>query len=446
VPESKKVVLISGGLASIAGISYLTLLFVAGFLTNFLPTGDVNTGTILLYSSASVLSFIGLLCLLNPIRKRIAIAVVTILALSGLTVLKATLDSNPVSQRMQEITIFFLGVWPCLFLIQIDSSKVRERFLKTLSIGLFGLSAFGLFQGIYSNALPLTLFVLRGDNRFNVGEDQFRPTGLTGNPIIFSSILVFASAYFLAQWLEKRRSRFLLALSFSLAANYLTYTRASIALVIPVLILVWLLSNRFRIKHKMIVAVAIILAAAGGLYLFVSNVDLIIVQRFQTSSTESLNSTLDHFVQISNANAAIASSPWLGAGMGSQGNSVGPDNVIITDGAWWIILLEFGIPLTILIVTVLLLALVPIAKFVLRPESTNRSLAIATLSFHAYVVPAGFINSAILGHISFGLYWVVLGLSFAAASGGYSSLRSRQTLVPVSDSWKGTPVKGRLAI
>lgn len=442
--ESKKVVLIPGGLTSIAGISYFTLLIVAGFLTNLLPTGDINTGTIFLYSLAGILSFIGLLCLLNPLRKKIAIAAAMILALSGLTVLKATLDANPVMQRVQEITIFFLGVWPCLFFVQIDSPKIRERFLKAISIGLFGLSSFGVFQGVYSNSLPLSLFVLRGDNSFNVGEDRFRPTGLTGNPIIFSSILVFASAYFLAQWLEKRRFRFLVAFFCSLAANYLTYTRASIALVVPVLILVWLFTIRFRIKHKLIVVAVVILAAAGGLYLFGSNVDLIIIQRFQTSSTESLNSTLDHFVQISNANAAIASSPWLGTGMGSQGNSVGPDSVIITDGAWWILLLEFGIPLTILIVIVLLLALIPITKYVLRPESENRALAIATLSFHAYIVPASFINSAILGHISFGLYWVVLGLSFAAASGGYASVRSRQTPVPGPDAWKGTPVRDRL--
>jgi O-antigen ligase len=430
VAESKKVVLIPDGLASIVGMSYVTLLFVAGFLTNLLPTGDVNTGTISLYIFASILSVMGLLSLINPLRKTVAIAVVTILALSGLTVLKATLDANPASQRVQEIAIFFLGVWPCIFFVQIDSSKIRERFLKTLSIGLFGLSVFGVIQGVYSNSLPLSLFVLRGDNQFSVSEDQFRPTGLTGNPIIFSSILVFASAYFLAQWLEKRKLRSLLACFFSLAANYLTYTRASIALVIPVLLFVWLFTNRFRIKHKMIAVVAIILIAAGGLYVFGSNIDSIIIQRFQTSSTESMNSTLDHFVQISNANAAIAQSPWLGEGMGSQGNSVGPDSVIITDGAWWILLLEFGIPLTMLIVIAMLFALIPVVKYVLRPESNNRALAIATLSFHAYILPANFINSALLGHISFGLYWAVLGLSFAAVS-GHPKLKSTRALVQI---------------
>jgi O-antigen ligase len=190
----------------------------------------------------------------------------------------------------------------------------------------------------------------------------------------------------------------------------------------------------------MIVLLAVILAIAAGQALLVYGDNLVMIQRLQTSSGESLRSTLDHYRQIQNASEEIVSHPWLGAGMGSQGDFVGPDSVIITDGAWWIILLEFGIPLTILIVIVLVLALIPITKYVLRPESNNRALAIATLSFHAYILPANFINSALLGHISFGLYWVVLGLSFAAAS-EHPRLTLSRALLPVLDTWEGTPVR-----
>jgi O-Antigen ligase len=416
-----------------AGMAYLTVLLTAGFLTNFVPTGTVNTGTIMLYSLAFLLSIVGALYLLNPLQKQIAIAALTTLALSGLSVFKAAFDSNPVSQRAQELTIYFLGVWPFLFFIQINTPKVRERFILVLTIGLAGLAAFGIFQGVLANSLPLSLFALRGDNPFNVGDNQFRPTGLTGNPIIFSSILVFAAALFLALWLEKRRFRFLLALVCSLVANYLTYTRASIVLVIPVLILVWLFHNRFRIKHKIRTLVAVVLALIGGQYLLVSADNLVIVQRLQTSNSEALESTLDHFRQIQNANDAIVSHPLVGTGMGSQGTSVGPENVIITDGTWWILLLEFGIPFSILIVIVLFLTLIPISKYVLRPESKNRALAIATLSFHAYILPANFINSALLGHISFGLYWVALGLSLASTKCN-PTLSSWRT--PIPEIWK----------
>jgi hypothetical protein len=429
VPEAKRPSLFPESVASTAGVAYLTVLFAAGFLTNFLPTGTVNTGTVLLYLLACLLSSLGGLCLINPLRKQIAIAAVATLALSVLTLFKASiLDSNPISQRAQELAIYFLGAWPFLFFIQIGTPEVRERLLKTLAIGLLGLSAFGIFQAVFSGSLPLNWFALRGDNPFSVGEDQFRPTGLTGNPIIFSALLVFALALFAALWLEKRKFRFLLALICSLAANYLTYTRASVVAVIPVLILVWLLHNRFRIKHKIIALVAIVLTVAGTQYLLVKGDDLIIVQRLQGSSSESLRSTLDHYRQIQNASDAIVSHPWVGTGMGSQGSSLGPENVIITDGAWWILLLEFGAPLTILIVVVILLALIPISKYVLRPESKDRALAIATLSFHAYILPANFINSALLGHISFGLYWVVLGLSFAAAN---SNLPLKPSRTPV---------------
>jgi O-antigen ligase len=440
VPEAKKPIVLSEGLTSTVGVAYLTAIFVSGFLTNFLPTGTVNTGTIFLYSLACVLSLLGMLYLLNPHRKQIVVAALATLALSVLIVFKSGLDSNPVSQRAQELAIYFLGAWPFLFFIQINTPKVRKRLLTTLALGLFGLCAFGILQGVFSNSLPLNWFALRGDNAFNVGEDQFRPTGLTGNPIIFSSILVFASTFFAAQWLEKRKVRFLLALIVSLLANYLTYTRASVLSAVPVLILVWLLHNRFRIKHKLMALAAMALAVAAGQYLFVNGDSLIIVQRLQTSSTESLESTLDHYRQIQNASDAIVSHPWVGTGMGSQGDSLGPENVIITDGAWWILLLEFGIPLTLLIAIILLLALISISKFVLQPESKDRALAIATLSFHAYIVPASFINSALLGHISFGLYWVVLGLSVAAASCN-PAWSSGRTSVPVPRPWKSAQAR-----
>jgi O-antigen ligase len=285
-------------------------------------------------------------------------------------------------------------------------------------VGLFGLSVFAIFQSIFADSLPLSLFALRGDNAFGVGDNQLRPTGLTGNPIIFSSILVLAAALFAALWLEKRKFRFLIALFCSLVANYVTYTRTSIVLVIPVLILVWLLHHRFRIKHKIIALMVVAVTVAGAQFLWVNGGDLILIQRLQSSNEESLVSTLGHFKQIQDAKDAIALHPLAGTGMGSEGDFVGSTDMIITDGAWWALLLEFGVPLTILIGFMLLITLIPVSKYVLRADSKKRALAIATLSFHAYILPANFINSALLGHISFGLYWVVLGLSFAAANNG----------------------------
>jgi hypothetical protein len=433
MPKAQGRIVFSSGLTSTAGVAYLIALFTAGFFTNFVLTGTVNTGTIFLYALACLLSLAGAIYLLNPLQKRIAIAALATLVLSGLTLFKAAFDTNPASQRAAELAIYFLGAWPFLFFIQIDTPRVRERLLKALEIGLFALSGFGIFQGIFSSSLPLSLFVLRGDDAFIVGDDLFRPTALTGNPIIFSSILVFASAIFAAQWLEKRKFRFLFALICSLVANYMTYTRASAVLVIPVLIFVWLFHKRFRIKHKIAALAAVLLILAGVQYLSVNAENLIIVQRLAVSNSESLGSTLEHFRQIQEASEAIASHPLAGAGMGSQGNSVGPANVIITDGTWWILLLEFGTPLSILIVIMLLLGLIPIAKYVLRQDSTNRALAIATLSFHAYIIPANFINSALLGHISYGLYWVVFGLSLAGVSRN-SALVSKRSPVPLRGS------------
>jgi hypothetical protein len=365
---------------------------------------------------------------MGPVRKHIAIAACLLLGITALAIAKSLVDSNPVSDRIEELIILFLGAWPFLFFLQVDPAAIRHRFLKTIAIGLFGLSTFSIFQGVFASSLPLSLFVLRGDEAFVAGDDQFRPTGLTGNPIIFSSILVFASAYFAALWLEKRRYRFLIALIASLTANYLTYTRASIVLVIPVLVFVWLFHNRFRIKHKILTLAIVVLAIAGAQYILVKSQDSIIVQRLLVSNPESAVSTLEHFSQIHAAEEAIFAHPLAGAGMGSQGDFVGPGNPIITDGAWWILALEFGLPLSAFAALSLWMVLIPIAKHVLRWNSRNRALAIATLSFHAFVIPANFINSALLGHISFALYWAVLGLSLADIG---SNATLQQTRLPV---------------
>jgi hypothetical protein len=410
----KRPLAFSAALISVAGCAYLVVLFIAGLLTNFVSIGSINTGTIVLYVLAFILSLIGVLYLLNPLPKNVALAAFLMLGISCLVLTKPFLDINPASQRVREVVILYLGGLPFLFFIQINNLEVRQKLLRTLAIGLIALSVFGIFQGLLGSSLPSSLFMLRGDNIFSVDDNQIlRPTGLTGNPIIFSSILVFASAYFAAHWLERRRLRFLIGLAFSLVANYLTYTRASIILVIPVLVFVWLFHNRFHIKHKMAVLIVVIVAIVGGQYLLANGGDLILIQRLQNSDPSSVGSTLVHFTQIRNATEAILAHPFVGLGMGSQGDFVGPENVMVTDGAWWILLLEFGLPLSILIVISLGIVLFDLVKYVLRKDSKHRALAIATLSFHAYIFPANFINSALLGHISYGLYWAVLGLAVA---------------------------------
>jgi hypothetical protein len=417
-------------IVSRAGIAYLIALFVAGFVTNFVPVITFNTGTLLLFSLAFFLSLLALLQLLNPLPRLVGLATFATFAVTGLMVLKAVTDSNPLSQRAQELGIYFLGGWPFLFFVQVDDSQTRERFMRALAIGLFCLCVFGIVQSVLNSSLPVSLFLLRGDGTFTVSEDQWRATGLTGNPITFSSILVFASSLFFALWLEKRRFRFLFALLCSVVANYLTYSRASVALLVPVLVVVWLLHYRFRRRQVLVALFSLVLIATAAAFLLFNATDLLIVQILTNSSEGTQGSTLAHLMTIQDAREAIAGNPLSGVGVGSQGNSVPPENAIITDGAWWILMLEFGVPLSIVFVVLLVLLLIPIGKHVLRRDSKQRTLAIATLAFHAYLFPASFINSAILGHISFGLYWAVLGLSIAAASNLYSR-RLRQVVPEV---------------
>jgi O-antigen ligase len=415
VSTVKNAFTLSGNVTSMAGAAYLVSLFVAGFLTNFVPIISFGTGTLVMFSCALLLSLLSLLRLLGPLPKRMALAVSMVITATCLVGLKAAFDANPVSQRLQQLAIYFLGAWPFLFFLQVDDSKTRERFVRVLAAALFCLCLFGIVQGLLGNSLPEKFFLLHGDDPFGAGEDHWRSTGLTGNPIIFSSILIFASVLFFALWLERRRFRYLFALLCSLVTNYFTYTRASLFLLIPVLVLAWLLYHRFAFRKVVIAAIAVILILAASVFVVLNATNLLIVQRLIGSNQDSLESTLSHFLSIQNAWAAISAHPLAGVGIGSQGNAVGPGNAIITDGAWWILLLEFGVPLSIVLVILLAATLFPITKYALRKDSMPRALVIATISFHAYIVPASFINSGILGHVSFGLYWAVLGLSLSSA-------------------------------
>ena len=65
-------------------------------------------------------------------------------------------------------------------------------------------------------------------------------------------------------------------------------------------------------------------------------------------------------------------------------------------------------------VIVLLVVLFQLTKAILLGRVKERALAIAVLAFHAYIIPANFINSASLGRISFAVYWIVLGLTFSS--------------------------------
>src|ERR1700746_3276393 len=121
-----KPALFSEGILTAAGVAYLIALFAGGFVTNFLPLGAINTGTILVYLFGGLLSCIGVLYLLRSTPRKLGIAAVLVIVLTLVTLIKAILDTNPVDQRLQEAIILILGVWPFLFFLQMDMSRVRN--------------------------------------------------------------------------------------------------------------------------------------------------------------------------------------------------------------------------------------------------------------------------------------------------------------------------------
>ena len=295
----------------------------------------------------------------------------------------------------------------------ISDEEHHDMFMAYITVFAVVMCGFGLVQFFFHDHLPDKLLHVRSgrlDYVYGLGALIFRINALFENSIVFDGIIIIASALVFGSLLIKGKSIVrLIGFGITIAANILTFSRASIIGSIFVYAVEYLILGK---KGKFEKYIRVIAIGTLVVFLFVTfGRDTAVYQRlFNTSLTST--SDIVHSTTIRAARKAVGEHPILGLGMGTQGyDNAGSTVSVIRDGCWLQFALECGMPLTILYGIILLSLIVTALRKMNFIDRGSQVIACGSyVAIMLYFIVASFINSAYNAKEVFGLCWVITGM------------------------------------
>jgi hypothetical protein len=280
---------------------------------------------------------------------------------------------------------------------------LNKLFNISIVIGILQPFLFGIIPDFFVDP-PL---VVRDDvfaqSRINLGARIFsKPNGLIGNPIEYADFLMIALTFKLFLITKKTRlDQFFIVLL--LITNFLVFSRFSLVFSV-VLVLVYLYDLK-RISLRKVVFIV----AGFSLILIVLNNRL----SQNEAVTYSFNRLFGRDVTASGSNQEhlkdyvavldlISEHPVGGIPIGESSG----ENQVITDGAWFKMLLEFGIPIFLIFISLLAF----IFASTLRISAGRERLFIFMLFL--FLLLANVLNSGFFSKINYSLVWFLMGVNY----------------------------------
>lgn len=305
--------------------------------------------------------------------------------------------------------------------ILIRNGEYVRNLLNVWFIFGFILSVFSIFQGIFFQYLPEILQTYNGEIPATFhGTELIRVNGLLGNQIIFTGFIVMYLLLSYSFWKDTKKPKYLLYTLTALIASFLTYSRVVYIAVFIMLLMRSMLKISFGTGLKLLLYSMLLL---GGIFLINWGLDNKLWSIFQSSfmfqrlSGEDITtqgSDEGHLFITLEAINAIVQNPLLGLGMGSQGESSGAGlgtNSIIPDGSWFQLLLELGVPVSIIFFVIQIVIFRVLIKNGKKSEKTfDKSLSIGIASYLIFVFFVGFVDSIFTYRITYILYWFFISL------------------------------------
>ncbi|WP_207431163.1 O-antigen ligase family protein [Sabulibacter ruber] len=403
--------------------SIITLLF-SGFIKNFLSPSFLNLGTLLvdLLIVFQLIHIILVFTFFYIYGRKIDREYLLIAAFWAFLLLLTLgkiffVDENSIKERISGLrnNLFY-----CLPVIYIPLLFQKERYISRsihilLGAGLI-LCLYAIFQYTFASSLPLSFLAPKGEGAFMFYQQEIiRPTALVGNTIIFASLTLFLFCLVFTKYITHKKKVYLLFLCLILTANILTFTRATmIGFFLSGSVILVLYYGRFTLLYtiKLFAITSILLSVL--LVLGFQYKDTFIVKRLTGREASTISSNEGHFSMIDNSIIYLKKHYLAGSGVGSQGPSGDPENVIITDGYWFQMFLENGVPLGILYLLFYVFCLLYALQVLFKTNSILlKQLCLAFLGVSVYFYAASFINSAFIGRVNFILYWILFGLIMA---------------------------------
>ena len=397
-----------------------TIVF-SGFLTNFLNLFSFNLSTLLI-DLFIVVTIVVYLIFGKGLTRGLEFNIKEqpfkmYLVFLFLLIFKALFDENNLIERVLGFRNYAIYLSVVFLAPLYFRSHLRiERYIHFWITISFILCVFSIIQGIFFNYLPKILLTPKSDEIFSFYETNIvRVNGLIGNPINFSGFLLLFFALTSSSLIYTRKIKFLLFTLLCLIALYLTYSRISLIgalLILSVGVGLYLL----KIKYSKIKLGIYLILALVGITIF-SNVFFsrefeknIMVQRMLGNEETTKGSNLEHILEIEMAIKYIKDYPILGVGIGSQGES-GLGQKIITDGAWYQIVLELGAPVAVCFFLIIFYSLFHVYNLYIKSsDSFFLILTSSYITFSAFIILSGFINSLFLSKIIYIEYWLLLGI------------------------------------
>lgn len=404
----------------------VAVVFLSGFI-NLIPTGGFYPATVLIDGLYALMlgAFI-----VSIVRDRTAgrlpawVAMFVVLMLVYVSLFPN--GSESLYNKYLDLRSSVLYAFVAIFIV--NTLRTREEALRLLNLAMrFSvlMAAFGVAQFAFRDILPQWLLVSRDTTLFGYyGTDISRSTGLLGNTIVFSTLLLIFFTLYVGKLVAKFRTRDLAAALVLLAAIILTFSRVAIvgAGVIALATIVVVATRRSRINAAIMGFVALLFATLTLLVVLVSGSlqtqitgSFIFRDLFMGGNASVQTSTAIHNRYIDEAWRVLGESPWVGIGIASQrrGSLNAEDSLVITDGAIWSTLVEGGLVLF-TAYAIFLTTCVAAGFKSWRKARTANYAAAGFLMFSTYELGvASVFNSAFLGKPPFIMYWVVFGVVVA---------------------------------
>ena len=389
----------------------ILILTFGGLVSNYFPLPWFNTGTLLTDACIAFILLVtmGIISLSdNPLIRNGKIVTVVFL-LCMVCLLKLMLDVNPVRERFMGFRnlIIYMSVVVALYSTKIYSRDIRHILTLLKYCGLF-IAIFGLIQFVFYYQLPTELRYLK-IRGVELGFSHYgivRPNGLVGNTLQYSTFLLITLCIVYYDLLKRRTAADRLILLIISLGIFASLTRATIFGFVICIFLI----NHFCNRSNLIPLAKFGVFAAIVFLLLDPNLKRLFFERIDIFGPLNVGTNISHYEDIRNSLVAIRNSPLLGIGIGSQGSSATSNLKVITDGFWFSTVLEFGIPLFLFYLSILVMILKVSVRLLKNTKDPVISMVCALfLTLSIYFFLSNFINSA-FDRINYILYWVLAGV------------------------------------
>ncbi len=400
----------------------LICVFFSGFI-NLIPTGSLFPATVII-DCLCILMFAGYVtAAMTREGVRIPPWVIAFVLLTVVYVCLFANGNETLYDKYLNLRNEVLYAFVAVFIsANLKSKNEAIRLLRLAMRFSVVLAIFGIVQFVFRSTLPEWLLVSRDTTVFGYyGTDITRSTGLIGNTIVYSNMLLLFFTFHLAKMAHGFKFRDSLGAVILFTSIILTFSRVAIAgsVSVAVVLLVYVVAKRRPTPLVILASGASLFGFIGLTWIFLSEQliaqlgssfiysDLFLNQNASVQSSTSL-----HNVYIDIALKIVQEDPWFGIGIASQGqNSLNAQSsTVITDGAFWSLLAEGGIVLLASYFVFLIICAVTAFKTI-KFANFESYVPIAFLVFSAYEFFASAIyNSSFFGKAPFILYWFIFGI------------------------------------